>query len=231
MLEDAFLLGNSTSSLAVTCTRVSADHSSSIMGDDLHWSPIDPAMHYQHLHPTTTDADYAVRELFKRCQSEIIDILLPHTTLHAVGLVRRGFDRTARSNPFVLLVTGRTPQQKWSQVSAAIQSLLAGEDAQLASTIRIELFQADLRLCTSTNWPVPAGAPLSVANVSWATGTVGGYFRLSLNDAHIPADDPRQQWTKGTYALTCHHIFRPTRPPGIEASEGGQSFISSPILA
>ena len=200
------------------------------MGDDLHWSPVDPAMHYQHLHPTTTDADHAVRKLYETCRSEIVQLLLPHTTLHAVGLVRRGHHRTARNNPLVLLVTGRMPEQKWCKISASIQSLLALSDAKLAPTIRIDLFQADIRLCTSTNWPVPAGAPLSVSNVSWATGTVGGYFRLTVDDAHIPADHPRLQWTKGTYALTCHHVLRPTRPPGIEVPEGGQSSISNLIL-
>jgi hypothetical protein len=162
--------------------------------------------------------------MFEDARSEIVDVLSAQSTLYAVGLIRRGYEVESSANPLVLLVTGKIFKEKWNTIQSEIRTILAKYDAKEATTISIELFEAEvLTSATSatSGYPVPIGDPISVANLPWAKGSLGGFFRLSVDETTVSKDDPRLHWVKQTYALSCHHVLRPTRPPGITGEEAG----------
>ena len=189
----------------------------------MEWSRTTDPLSRKHLHPTSVDQDQLTRRMFEQARDDIVNILTPHSAAQAVGLIRRGYDADASQNPMILLVTGKLRTEDWLHVQVEIRTLLARHDPQSASDLSIELFQAEVQPVASTVHPVPLGAPLSVAHLPWATGSLGGYVRLSVVDDSIPENDHRRCWAARVYALTCHHVLRPTRQAGIEAPEGGES--------
>ena len=189
----------------------------------MEWSRTTDPLSRKHLHPTSPDQDQLTRRMFEQARDGIVNLLTPHSAIQAVGLIRRGYHAEASQNPMVLLVTGKLPMEDWLHVQLQIRTLLARHDPQRAFDLSIELFQAEVKAVATTLHPVPLGAPLSVAHLPWATGSLGGYVRLSVVDDSIVENDHRRGWAGRVYALTCHHVLRPTRPAGIEAPEGGES--------
>ena len=114
-------------------------------------------------------------------------------------------------------------------MQASIRRLLTRHDAAIASVMPIELFHAEVTTLATSSDPVPLGASLSVSKLPWARGSLGGYVCLSLDENSTLKDDPRRCWVAGVYALTCHHVLRPTRPPGVEVPEGGELPFFRPI--
>ena len=69
------------------------------------------------------------------------------------------------------------------------------------------------------------GDALSVAKLRWATGNVGGLVRLNINEGSLAEGDPRGSWIDSTYALTCHHVARPTRTVDIKGENTGEPLL------
>ena len=168
------------------------------------------------------------RNMFERGRAEVVECLSEHETLYAVGLIRRGYCADKGKNPPVILVTGSLDPDRWLPVEARLRALLAAHDPELARQIEIELWQGSVvSLLNGGSAPAPAPAPatpgdsLAVEGLRWAYGTLGGYVRLSVDGAELADDDPRLGWCEKIYALTCHHVVRPTRKEKVNEDNQG----------
>ena len=164
------------------------------------------------LQPTSLDRDHAARDLFARATPELVALLSAHPTIDAVGLIRRGSRPEELDFPLVLMVTGKMEEDDWSPLRREIIQILQRYDAVEAAKLPVQIFQARVELAGGTpHFPAKMGDAISVTALPWGSGSLGGFVRLTADEATLSHDDPRRKWIDRTYALTCHHVVRPTR--------------------
>ena len=167
------------------------------------------------LDPTTLDHDQVSRGLFGRARNDIVTLVTGHKCVEAVGLIRKGraIDSVTKSS-MVLLITGNVLEEDWPGLQQQIRQILDRHGGAAGSGIDlpIELFRAEMELLAQyPNRPVHMGDAMSVTDLPWAAGSVGGFVRLDLGETALTESDPRRAWRNSTFALTCHHVVRPTR--------------------
>lgn len=171
--------------------------------------------------------------MFSRVTPEVVALLSTHAAIDAFGLTRRSSQDNALANPLVSLVTGEPEGEDWREMRSRIQTILTRDDANQAAQLPVELFFGRLQLATelagsATSMADPSlsaasmGDELSVAALTWATGSVGGFIRLTADVTSLAVNDPRRTWVEKTYALTCHHVVRPTCPRFVEGQNTGE---------
>ena len=156
---------------------------------------------------------------------EIVALLSTYPILFAVGLIRCGPQLNVFDNPLVLSITGEIEQDVWSNLRVSIRQVFERYDADQATSLPLEIFQARLQMLVAaeSSLPVSMGEAISAGSLSWASGSVGGFVRLAVDEASLTDNDPRREWNKPTYALTCHHVLRPTRTDEVKGTNTGES--------
>ena len=141
--------------------------------------------------------------MFSHVTPEVVALLSTYAAIDAFGLTRCGSQDNALGNPLVLLVTGKPEEKDWREMRSRIQTILERDDANQAAQLPVELFFGRLQLSTELTGSAASmadpslsaasmGDELSVAALTWATGSVGGFIRLTADVKSLAANDPRR---------------------------------------